>query len=119
MVDVAGLRGPLSNPGPVAATAALDRYVRQAVGEAEKAMDQVFRASADNAAGRVEDWSNRVDQWESAADDAAQRLDLTQRRLSVDEERRLAQGMAPDRQLVRPLVLVMPADHPTAATVGE
>ena len=78
-------------------------------------MDQVFQAAAQDAARRVEEWSSRVDDWHSAAGGLAQRDALAQRRVSVDEERRLAEGMAPDRQLVRPLLLVLPTDHPVAA----
>jgi hypothetical protein len=111
MVDAAGLRASLSNPGAVSPSG-LEVYVRQAVGEAEKTMHQVFQAATDDAARRVEEWSGRVDRWESAAAGVIQRLEVTQRRVSVDDERRLARGMAPDRQLIRPLVLVLPADHP-------
>jgi hypothetical protein len=118
MVAAAGLRGDLSNPGPVDA-AGLDRYVAHAVGEAEKAMAQVFTAATDSAAARVDDWSARVNRWEAAATEVAQRGDLQQRRLSVEEERALVTGMAPDRQLIRPLVLVLPADHPVAQPAGE
>jgi hypothetical protein len=118
MVATAGLRGDLSNPGPVDA-AGLDRYVAHAVGEAEKAMAQVFEAATDSAAARVDDWSARVNRWEVAATEVAQRGDLQQRRLSVEEERALVTGMAPDRQLIRPLVLVLPADHPVAQPAGE
>lgn len=111
MVEAAGLRGELSNPGPVAAPN-LDEYVRHAVGEAEKTMAQVFEAAARSAERRVSDWSVRVNAWEQTADSLAQRLDLKQRRLSVSEESLLAQKMAPDRRLIRPLVLVLPPDTP-------
>jgi hypothetical protein len=114
MVEQAGLRGDLSNPGPVDPTG-LQRYVAHAVGEAEKAMDQLFQAAAASAADRVDQWSTRASTWEQEATSLTQRHDLKQRRLSVEEERRLAAGMAPDRQLVRPLVLVLPTDHPIAA----
>jgi superfamily II DNA or RNA helicase len=113
LVERAGLRGTLSNPGPVD-TANLSTYVRHAVGEAEKTMAQVFEAAARSADRRVQEWSARVNVWEQAADSLAQRLELKQRRLSVDEERRLAAGMAPDRRLIRPLVLVLPADTPAS-----
>ncbi len=113
MVATAGLHGELSNPGPVEGTG-LDRYVAHAVGEAEKAMAQVFTAATDSAAARVEDWSARVSRWEAQASEATSRGDLQQRRLTVEEERVLVAGMAPDRQLIRPLVLVLPANHPVA-----
>lgn len=114
MVGQAGLGARASNPGPVA-TANLDGFIRHAVGAADKAMDQVFQAAADDAARRVEEWSYRVDDWHSAAAELAQRGPLARGRVSVEEERRLAQSMAPDRRLVRPVLLVLAPDHPVAA----
>ena len=113
MVEQAGLRGVQSNPGPVTATH-LDRYVRHAVGEAEKTMAQVFEAAARSAEQRVHAWSTRVAGWEQAARGLAQREDLKQRRLTVGEESKVAARMAPDRRLIRPLVLVLPASTATS-----
>jgi hypothetical protein len=113
MIEQAGLRGVQSNPGPVAA-ANLARYVRHAVGEAEKTMAQVFEAAARSAEQRVHAWSTRVAGWEQAASGLAQREDLKQRRLTVGEESKVAARMAPDRRLIRPLVLVLPAGTTTS-----
>ena len=107
MVTHAGLRAALSNPGPVPVTG-LQQFVRHAVDQAEKSMDPVFTAAAHDAARRVQQWSRRIEGWASAAADVAQRTEIRQRRVSVEEERRLAQQMAPDRRLIRPLVIVLP-----------
>lgn len=117
LVREVGLVGELSNPGPPE-LAGLPPYVAAAVERATAVMAQVFTAATENARARVQAWSERVAGWEAAADDLAQRLDLKQRRVNVAEERALAAGMAPDRQLVRPLVLVLPADHPVTARAG-
>jgi superfamily II DNA or RNA helicase len=117
LVRDVGLVGELSNPGPPE-LADLPPYVAAAVQRATAVMAQVFAAATENAQARVQAWSARVSGWEAAADDLAQRLDLKQRRVNVEQERAMAAGMAPDRQLVRPLVLVLPADHPVGSGVG-
>jgi hypothetical protein len=44
------------------------------------------------------------------ADALFQRSDLRQRRLSVEEEQKIAARMIPERQLVRPLLVVVPEE---------
>ena len=48
------------------------------------------------------------------ADALIQRNELRQRRVSVQKEEEIAARMVPERQLVRPLLVVVPADHPVA-----
>lgn len=45
-----------------------------------------------------------------------QREQIRQRRVTVEEERRLAEDRSPARQLVRPLLLVVPRDHPVSTS---
>ena len=78
----------------------------------------IFGAAEQAVTQRVQDWSQRASRWTEEADALAQRSTIKERRVSVEEERRLAAGMAPDRQLVRPLLLVVPSDHPVAGA-GE
>ena len=87
-----------------------------AVAAARTEMAQVFAAAAAAATDRVEAWSRRAEQWEDEADTLIQRRELKARRVSVEEEARLAAAMAPDRQLVRPLLVVVPPEHPVAST---
>ncbi len=80
----------------------------------------LFEAAHEATQQRVDAWSERATAWEDEAGDLQQRALLKQRRVGVHEERALAEQMAPDRQLVRPLLLVLPVDHPveTAAEGG-
>jgi hypothetical protein len=96
------------NPGPVADVDALRSLVAPAVHEAEKHLLTVFEAAEQDVARRIDEWSRRLDRWEEEADALIQRSDLRQRRISVAQERELVQAMAPDRQLVRPLLVVVP-----------
>ncbi|MEU7587716.1 helicase-related protein [Micromonospora sp. NPDC049230] len=97
-----------NNPGPVVDIDVLQRLVAPAVHEAEKHLLTVFEAAAQDVALRVEEWSRRLDRWDKEAEALIQRSDVKQRRTSVEQERALVRAMAPDRQLVRPLLVVVP-----------
>jgi hypothetical protein len=97
-----------SNPGPVAGSDDLSRLIEPAVRHARAQMRGLF-AAAETSVGRyVEAWSNRLDRWEQEAGALAQRTELKHRRVSVQQERELVKAMSPDRQLVRPLLVVVP-----------
>ena len=81
-------------------------------------LDAVLAAATEDATARIRAWSERTLDWQQRAAQLTQRLDLKQRRLSVAEEERLIRELAPTQRLVRPLLLVMPADHPVDFTEG-
>ncbi|QFZ16959.1 helicase [Saccharothrix syringae] len=97
-----------ANPGPIENVAALQGLVAPAVDQAEKHLITLFTAAADDVASRVEQWSTRLDTWDEEADALIQRSEIKRRRASVEQERAMVQAMAPDRQLVRPLLVVVP-----------
>jgi hypothetical protein len=96
------------NPGPVPDLDALTTLVAPAVHEAEKHLRTVFDAAAQEVDRLVEAWSARLARWDQEADALIQRSDVKHRRERVEEERELVRAMAPDRQLVRPLLVVVP-----------
>lgn len=96
------------NPGPVPDLDALTALVAPAVNEAEKHLRTVFDAAAQVVDRRIEAWSARLARWDEEAETLVQRSDVRQRRERVEEERELVRAMAPDRQLVRPLLVVVP-----------
>ncbi len=97
-----------ANPGPVPEAGVLRRFIEPAVENARQQMRDVFTAAEKDVAERIAKWSGRLDKWQQAADKEAQRLDLKQRRVSIEQEQRLVAEMNPDRQLVRPLLVVTP-----------
>lgn len=118
MIRAVGLDATTANIGSAAGAASLQPLVSTAVGTARAEMGMVFEAAAQAATARVAEWSRRASAWEDEADALIQRQEIKQRRVSVAEERRIAAEMAPDRQLIRPLLVVVPGDHPVA-TAGE
>lgn len=106
-----GFDQPLDNPGPAADLPTLTPLVAAGVDAATSQLDLVMSAAQESARNRIRAWSERTSQWQAEAAHLAQRLDLRRRRLSVAEEERLIAAMAPTQPLVRPLLLVVPADH--------
>jgi hypothetical protein len=78
-------------------------------------MAAVFGAAQEAITNRVRDWSQRAVDWDEKAGALIQRKDLVQRRVSVQKEKEIADRMVPERQLVRPLLVVVPADHPASS----
>lgn len=99
-----------TNPGPVE-VAALSALIGPAVRDARRQMQVVAEGSAlPEVRRRVDAWSHRLDVWDHDASALIQRGDLKNRGLSVKAERELVEEMRPDRQLVRPLLVVVPED---------
>lgn len=96
-----------TNPGPMDVTG-LQGLVAPAVHEAEQHLRTLFDAAAKDAENRVEQWSTRLDHWDDEAEALIQRSELKRRRATVDQERAMVAAMAPNRQLVRPLLVVVP-----------
>jgi hypothetical protein len=113
-----GLDQERSNPGPVHPDdlERLQRLIPPAVAQARDAMDGAFAASTTAVAARVDRWSRRLDAWEQEADVLIQRSSvLRQQRTGVQQERQLVSAMAPDRQLIRPLLVIVPDEQNGAA----
>lgn len=119
MLTAAGFADTSSNPGSIADADHFKALVPVAVNRAAANLEVVFAAAAEAAQLHVDGWSERVSLWEDEANSVAQRLEIKMRRVSVEEERRLAAAMAPDRQLIRPLLVVVPPDHPVAGVGGK
>lgn len=105
-----GWNRPLSNVGAVADAADLTALIAPAVQGAAKQMTTTFAAAEADVTRRVDAWSRRLDRWDDDASALIQRKDLAQHRVSVQKERELVSAMNPDRQLVRPLLVVVGED---------
>lgn len=91
-----------------------------AVDAARDVLAQQFTSSVEEITARIERWSARTDAWQERAATLGGRLYVKERRIGVAEEQRIAEEMAPalDQQLVRPLLVVLPADHPSDLSEG-
>jgi superfamily II DNA or RNA helicase len=103
-----GWTGSRTNPGPVPNADQLQRLIEPSVTIAASQMDAVLAAARADVTQRVTNWAHRLDAWDQAADALVQRSELRHTRASVKQERELVEAMSPDRQLVRPLLVVVP-----------
>nr|WP_308129124.1 helicase-related protein [Actinoplanes polyasparticus] len=98
-----------ANPGAVAGLDLLQPLIGPAVKQASAYLEKnVFEAASRDAQQRVDEWRRKLDAWDAGADVLIRRSDLQADRDRIDEERELAASMAPSRQLVRPLLVVVP-----------
>lgn len=111
MLRAAGVSEQMSNPGAVTGTWALKKLIAPAVEAAEAQMGLTMGQARQAVAERIDRWNEQNTQWRDEADALIDRGTLRQRRAGVEERQRLVDQMAPDRQLVRPLLVVVPADH--------
>lgn len=118
MLRNVGFGAIASNPGPPAGSAALSQLIPDAVSAVREHLVQVLATAEQRALDQVQAWSTRIADWQNKADTIAQRQEIKARRLSVADELALARGQAPERQLVRPLLVVVPADTPVEKSGG-
>ncbi len=103
-----------SNPGPIADADKMAALIPAAVERAGQEMRWVLDAQEAATTERLAAWRQRAEQWHADAGE----LDLrggTKSRINklgnrIDEEQRLADLLAPTQQLVRPLLVIVPAD---------
>lgn len=116
MLAAAGVSSEVSNPGAVADADALTALIPAAVTAAEHIMSTTIDAAKQTAETRVREWLDRAKAWDEKSADAKNRLHLGERRMSVKQEQELAELRRPERQHVRPMLVVVPADHPVATS---
>ncbi|MGV8874595.1 MAG: helicase-related protein [Rhodococcus sp. (in: high G+C Gram-positive bacteria)] len=108
-----GLKPGSANPGPVRDAARYRAIVPIAVDEASAAMQMVLNAHETSASERLAQWSKRADRWHRGAEQlelfGGQRKTVDSFARRIAEEQRLAETLAPTQQLVRPLLLIVPA----------
>ena len=119
MLRAAGVTEQMSNPGPVAGVEGLRVLVAPAVRAAEEQMRLAMDRARASVAERIENWSARTVHWQDEADALITSESLRRHRAGVAERQRLVEQMAPERRLVRPLLVVVPDDGTPDGPVPE
>ena len=109
-----GLRSASSNPGPVN-TSTYQPLVPAAIDAVAESIVEVIDSGKKRIEDRVHDWFARNEKWKQGALDLVQAAGLQKRMRTVDEEDELIESMQPNRSLLRPLLVAVPTDTPTAA----
>ncbi|MET3366939.1 UNVERIFIED_CONTAM: superfamily II DNA or RNA helicase [Jeotgalibacillus campisalis] len=104
------------NTGAVADVDQYRSYIARAVVNTRDSLDLAFEAAATAASGRLAEWHARADAW-SEINGQAQLPGLSTHRLRenrarVEREQEIVASLAPERSLVRPLLVVVPLNTP-------
>lgn len=120
MLSSVGFGADLTNTGPVPGAEALQPLIPAAVDRARQHLDVVAASSVTTMQQRLDAWSTRTATWQHAADEMpVQFRNVARRRTSVDQEQEFIALLAPDRQLVRPLLVVVPTGSMAGADGGR
>ncbi len=109
-----GIATGAHNPGPAAAVETLQPLLRRAVEVGSAEIEVLMAEARREVTRRLDAWQQRAARWTSESDGLAQTAAVKQRRISVAAEQEIVARLAPDRALVRALVMVVPTDHPVA-----
>ena len=115
-LEAIGLTAGATNPGPVAGADELSHLIPRAVKATSGSLEAVFAQASAEADRRVTAWRERSHEWEHQAEELISSARLTNLSRRVREEAELAEQLRPEQRLVRPLLVVVPLDHPIAET---
>ncbi|GAA3571397.1 DEAD/DEAH box helicase [Microlunatus spumicola] len=113
--EAVGLNQGQQNLGPVQDLEALQPLLERAVRVGQAEIEVLLAAAAEDAHARLDRWQERASTWTERSERVAQTALIKHRRLGVRDEKEMAQRLAPDRSLVRALVMVVPADETEGA----
>lgn len=113
LLQAVGILTKRNNPGPVADVARYRPLIAAAVDNAYEQMDSLVDEATRATEQRIATWNHRTSRWQHDAAALVQRTTVTAHRVDVNDEAQLIEEMRPQRRLIRPLLLVLPADHPS------
>lgn len=109
-----GLTGKSVNPGATEVPDSAHELISSAVGIGAESLKPMMAAAKSTAEARITTWSARAEDWEAAKQSLHRGTRaLFKQEQTIAGERKLADALSPDRELIRPLVLVLPAATPT------
>ena len=114
-----GLTEKAINPGTLTVPEDAKGLIERSVGVAKSQLQPMMKAARDHAHIRIDHWSDRAHAWESSKEGVQQTLRVGRSASLIAQEKALIASLEPDRELIRPLVLVLPADQPDPANHTE
>ena len=106
-----GLTENAINPGTLSLPEDTQDLVAQSVRAASDQLQPMMAAARRHAHERIDYWIDRADRWQHAKDDSQLVLRAGRPEKLIQEEKSLITSLEPDRELVRPLVLVLPQNQ--------
>ncbi|MGV0433883.1 DEAD/DEAH box helicase [Corynebacterium ureicelerivorans] len=106
-----GLTENAINPETLILPDNAQELVASSVEVAGNQLQPMMAAARNHASQRIKYWIDRADQWQHAKDDSQTVLRAGRSANLIAEERALIASLEPDRELIRPLVLVLPKEQ--------
>ena len=106
-----GLTENAINPETLTLPDNAQELVASSVEVAGNQLQPMMAAARNHASQRIEYWIDRADRWQHAKDDSQSVLCAGRSANLIAEERALIASLEPDRELIRPLVLVLPKEQ--------
>ena len=106
-----GLTENAINPGTLSLPEDTQDLVAQSVQAASDQLQPMMAAARKHAHERINYWIDRAERWQHAKDDSQLVLRAGRPEKLIQEEKSLITSLEPDRELVRPLVLVLPQNQ--------
>ena len=106
-----GLTENAINPETLTLPDNAQELVASSVEVAGNQLQPMMAAARNHASQRIEYWIDRADRWQHAKDGSQTVLRAGRSANLIAEERALIASLEPDRELIRPLVLVLPKEQ--------
>ena len=105
-----GLTEQAINPGTLILPDNAQELISQSVQVASGQLQPMMSAARSHAEDRIGYWIDRADRWQHAKNASQTMLRVGRSASLISEEKALISSLEPDRELIRPLVLILPAD---------
>ena len=114
-----GLTEQAINPGTLTLPDNAQELIAQSVQVASGQLQPMMSAARSHAEDRIGYWIDRADRWQHAKNESQTMLRVGRSASLISEEKALISSLEPDRELIRPLVLILPADTNAEPHAGE
>ena len=106
-----GLTEQAINPGTLTLPEDTQELIAQSVQAASNQLQPMMAAARNHAHERIGHWSTRAQDWEDAKAGVQTTVRVGRSANLIEQEKSLITSLEPDRELIRPLVLVLPQNQ--------
>ncbi|MGO3077213.1 DEAD/DEAH box helicase [Corynebacterium casei] len=112
-----GINENAVNSGNAALPEDTDSLIQTAVQSARGALRPPMMAARRTAETRIEQWTNRASAWNANREGSAPSIKTKRAAKLIEEQTKLSSALSPDRDLIRPLVVILPATSTKSSEV--
>ncbi|WP_311357809.1 DEAD/DEAH box helicase [Corynebacterium riegelii] len=105
-----GLTEDAINPGTLTLPDNAQELIAQSVQVASGQLQPMMAAARTHAKSRIDYWVQRAQNWDQAKADVTKTARVGRSANLIDQEKALITSLEPDRELIRPLVLILPQE---------